>query len=33
MRLNKGEWSELFIGLLSLKKGELNLYNSATKLK
>lgn len=33
MRLNKGEWSELFIGLLSLKKGELNLYNSTTKIK
>lgn len=33
MRLNKGEWSELLIDLLSLKKGELNLYNSATKIK
>lgn len=33
MKLNKGEWSELFIGLLSLDRGELKLYKSKLEMK
>ena len=33
MKLNKGEWSELFVGLLSLDRGELKLYKSPLEIK
>lgn len=33
MAKNKGEWSELYIGLLCLKNGDIQLFNSSTKLK
>lgn len=32
MALNKGEWAELFIGLLSLDKRDIDLYNSKLKV-
>lgn len=32
MKLNKGEWSELYVGLLSLKDKNIPLYNSEVKL-
>lgn len=33
MKLNKGEWSELYVGLLSLKKKIIPLYKSNKKIK
>jgi DNA (cytosine-5)-methyltransferase 1 len=32
MKLNKGEWSELIAGLLALKEGAIQLYNSEIKI-
>ncbi len=33
MKLNKGEWCELFIGLSSLAKGDLKIYGSSDSLR